>query len=313
MDVSVIVVNWNTRDLLIECLESLIPEIKPFKAEIIVVDNASTDGSPAAIEKLFPQIKLIRNTTNLGFAKANNSGLDISTGKYICLINSDVKLLRDCIENMYKYMEDHQSIGILGPKILNPDFTIQPTCKEYPSLWNNFCSAVFFHKLFPSSKLFSGELVHYFKYDSPRKCDIIVGTFWMVRKKALDTVGCLDENFFFYGEDVDWCKRFWSAGWEVVFFPGASAVHHSAASSAAAPIKYYIEQRRAKITYWEKHNGIISVLGIKLIVLLYQVTRIMSGSLLYIMLPSKRSSLSHKIKKSFECMLWMLNISNKYN
>jgi GT2 family glycosyltransferase len=245
IDISVVVVSWNAKDYLMDCLRSLLFPKTSQTMEIIVVDNASTDGSPEAVIEQFPEVILIRNEKNLGFAKANNIGISRSTGKYVCLINSDVIILSDCIVKLYYFMETTPSIGMLGPKILNSDRSLQSSCRRFPSLWNNFCPAIGLDRLFPASKFFCGEHMFYFRHDKMQKVEVLVGCFLMIRRKALEQVGYLDEQFFMYAEDIDLCKRFWDAGWEVAFSPHAEAIHYRGASSANAPIRFSVEQEKS--------------------------------------------------------------------
>ena len=148
IDISIVIVSWNDSQQLQVCLESLQECTGSRTVEILVVDNASTDGSPEMVETLFPHVKLIRNHQNLGFAKGNNMGVTESKGRYICLINSDVKVLEGCLDSLADYMDEDAEIGILGPKILNRDLTHQSSCREFPTVWNNFCAAAGLARLF---------------------------------------------------------------------------------------------------------------------------------------------------------------------
>ena len=151
-DVSIIIVNWNTKDLLLSCVSSLKSNTHKTTMEIIVVDNASLDGSQDALRRKFPFVRLIQNPENLGFAKANNIGIQKSTGEYICLVNSDVEVKNACIDNMVAYMNRHSEIGIIGPKIYYPDGKVQFSRKRFPSLWNNFCGTFGLNRPFPRFK-----------------------------------------------------------------------------------------------------------------------------------------------------------------
>ena len=311
VDASIIIVNWNTKDLLLNCLKSIKNREAKYEMEIIVVDNASTDGSPEAVKYQFPNVKLIVNNRNLGFAKGNNIGIEASLGRYVCLANSDIVIKEGCIEGMLRYMDAHTSIGILGPKLLNPDLTLQPSCKKFPTLWNNFCLAVGLTKIFLRSKLFCGEHMWFFPHDTVIRVEALVGAFLVVRREAIKQVGLLDENFFMYGEEIDWCKRFWNAGWEVVFYPEAEVVHYGRASSSREPVRFFKESYRSKLKYWKKHRSRVAQIGFVLITLLRQAIRIMSGVFLYIMKPSARTKVMTKIKGSFDVIVLVLPSSIK--
>ncbi|MCX5811616.1 MAG: glycosyltransferase family 2 protein [Proteobacteria bacterium] len=307
INLSIIIVSWNTKDLLLQCLRSVISEISVFRSEIIVVDNASTDGSAAMVEQIFPEVTLIKNTSNLGFAKANNIGIQRSRGKYICLINSDIIVERFCIVNLYNYVEQYPQIAIVAPKILNPDSTLQPSCKQFPTLWNCTCRALAFDTLFPGTSLFSGQLMTFWAHNQIRRVDSLSGCFMMVRREAIDQAGLLDDSFFMYAEDKDWCKRFWGAGWQVVFYPGSTAIHFGGASSSIAPAEFAIEEWRANLQYWRKHYNTLQQAGFYLIIILHELVRTVIGLAVYLVKPSKRDVMLNKIKSSAACLHWMIS------
>jgi len=312
MDLSIIIVSWNAREYLLKCLESVILETANHLTEIVVVDNASTDGSTEMVKECFPDVKLICNDANYGFAKANNIGIKQSNGRYLCLINSDVIVHRGCIDLMIAYMDQHSEIGMLGPKILTPGGSIQRSCMGFPSFWNSFCRALALDAIFPSSRIFGGQLMTFWSHDTIRSVDVINGCFWMIRRKALERIGLLDEIFFIYGEDIDWCKRFWNMNWNIVFFPEAEAVHYGGASSANAPIRFYIEMHRANLQFWEKHHSRLAKLSYLLTVWIHHIVRITGQIVLYITKPSKRSEANFKIKRSMACIRWLLHIYNPH-
>ena len=307
-DVSVIIVNWNTKQYLINCLHSVINITGGYLQDLVVVDNSSTDGSAEAVENQFPQVKLIRNKENLGFAKANNIGIRASTGLYLCLINSDVIVQDGCIEKLINFMDHHPETGLCGPRILNPDLTLQVSCRHFPSIWNNICQALGLNKLFPKSAFFSEPFMKYWAHDEIKNVDVLSGCFWMIRREASDEVGLLDEDFFIYGEDIDWCKRFHKAGWDVVFYPDAEVIHIGGASSANAPIKFYLEMQKADLQYWRKHHGRSGQVMYGMIIILRQVLRIIHGIFQYILHKSQRKTNSFKLKRSLACIRWILHI-----
>jgi GT2 family glycosyltransferase len=307
VDVSVIIVSWNTKKLLLECLQSVMRATDRFQRETIVVDNASTDGSPEAVEIHFPSAKVIHNETNLGFAKANNIGIKHSKGRYVCLINSDIILHTDCVGLMHAYMEQNPGVGVLGPKVHNTDGTLQYTCSGFPTIWNSLSRALALDALFPKSKLFGGQLMTFWSHDTVRAVDVLSGMFLMVRRESLNEVGLLDENFFMYAEDRDWCMRFRKKGWKVVYFPEASAVHHGGASAARAPIKFFLELQRANLRYWKKHHTPFQQMSFHVITFLHQVVRIIMNSVLYAFIPKGRQESKFKIKRSIACIQWLMH------
>jgi len=304
VDVSVVIVNWNAKKYLVDCLDSL-----DKGQEVIVVDNGSADGSPETVEKEYPHVKLIRNNENLGFAKANNIGIRASTGRYICLINSDVIVQVGCIEKLIKFMDKNLSVGLAGPKIFNPDRSLQVSCRHFPSIWNNLCQVLGFNKVFPKSELFAEPMMKYWPHDTQRKVDVLSGCFWMVRREALGQMGLLDENFFFYGEDIDWCRRFNKAGWDVMFYPGAEAIHFGGASSSNAPIRFNLEMQKADLQYWRKHHGKSGRLIYWLIIMLRQLVRMPVFAFMYIFRAKNRKISRFKLKRAFACICFLFGFN----
>jgi GT2 family glycosyltransferase len=310
--ISVIIVSWNAKKYLEECLQSIAVSFEAYDAEIIVVDNASTDGSSELIMHNFPNVRLICNTENLGFAKANNIGINHSQGDYLFLINSDVVVYPNCISLMVDYMEKHTETGLLGPRIIGIDGNVQRSCMGYPSLWNIFCRAVFLDSIFPRIKLFNGFMLNHWAHDSIKEVDVINGCFWLVRRKAVKQIGLLDEEFFIYAEDMDWCKRFNSAGWKVVYFPLAISLHYGGASSSNAPVRFYVEMQIANLQYWYKHHDGVSCFAYIWIILLHQSLRVFGNYIYYLLVPSKRDVSKYKTKRSIATIITVIRNSNYY-
>lgn len=306
MDISVIIVNWNTRDLLLECIRSLASQKGTFQMEVIVVDNGSTDGSQEAVRAAFPDIHVIENKANLGFGKANNNGITKSRGRYVCLVNSDVRVMGNCIHGLITYMDTNPDIGISGPKILNPNLTIQDSCRTFPSLWNNLSPALGLDKIFRNSPFFSGEHMFHFKHDVVLPVDYLAGCVLMVRRKALDEVGLLDERFFIYQEEVDWCKRFQQHGWKISFFPEVAVVHYHGVSSSKDPKRFALERQKALLQYWKKHHGSLSVMAMRLIIFLNHALRIIFRATFYCVHWSQRDRIVQKLRMDIACISALL-------
>lgn len=262
VDVSVIIINWNTRQLLEDCLASLAGSCVAHSLETIVVDNNSTDGSQEMVRQKFPQVKLICNDANVGFAHGNNQGIKASAGRYVSLVNSDVKVLPGCHDKLVDYMDANEKIGIVGPRILNGDLTLQSSCRRLPSLWNNVCDAFAFRRFFPNSAFFAGEHMLYFKHDRIIFPEVLVGCFLFARATAVQEFGLLDEQFFMYGEDINWCLRCWQSGWKIAFYPEAEAIHYRGGSSNADPIRFAVAQQRARQQLWKKHFSGFACFGL---------------------------------------------------
>jgi GT2 family glycosyltransferase len=267
LDISVVIVGWNAKSYLELCLESLVSAPPLRNMEVLVVDNASSDGTAEMIETKFPWVKLLKSPINLGFSRGNNVAIRQCQGRYIALVNPDVIVLPGCLDALADFLDEHPKVGDVGPRVLNPDMTLQSSCRRFPTLWNNFCSATGLATWFKRSRILAGEHMFYFSHDRTMTVDIIVGCFSMIRREAFDAVGLLDDNLFMYGDDVDWCRRCWRAGWQVVFYPGAQAIHDRCKITAPYPVRFALAQQRSVLYYWSKHHGFWGVLGIRMIML----------------------------------------------
>lgn len=304
---SIIVVTWNAKQFVQQCLDSIVVAAKYHQSmEIIVVDNNSTDGTPQLIAKQYPAVTLVRNTDNLGFAKATNIGVKEARGEYVCMINSDVVVPEGCLDQMLVYMHEHPTVGLLGPKMIGPDGTAQRSTMRFPTIWNTFCRALAIDAIPGGSKLFGGILMRDFPHDKTMDVEVLNGWFWMGRRIAIDQVGLLDERFFIYGEDIDWCHRFHLAEWGVVFFADVSAIHYGGASSSSAPTRFYVEMQRANLQYWEKHSSWLSVKCFVVNAWLYHIVRIIGHSIIYMFSSMKRAESECKIKNSRASLQWLV-------
>jgi GT2 family glycosyltransferase len=302
MDISIVIVSWNSKRYLEECLQSLVAAPSSRSTEIIVVDNASIDGSADMVEAKFPHVKLIRSSENLGFAKANNVGIRESHGSYIGLVNPDVKVLPGCLDALADYLDQDPTVGNVGPRILNSDGTLQSSCRRFPTLWSNLCSAAGLAKALQSYRLFSGEHMLFFPHDRILAVDVLVGCFWMLRGDALKDIGLLDESFFMYGEDVDWCRRCWRAGWKVVFFPGAEAIHYRGTSSSNQPVWSAVAQQQSVLHYWSKHHSLFGSLGIRSILFCRHVFRYLFGVASRFLGSSRTGGAGDRVQVSSACL-----------
>jgi GT2 family glycosyltransferase len=273
MDISVVIVAWNAKHYLELCLESLVAAPPRRSMEIIVVDNASSDGTAEMVEARFHHVKLIRSSENLGFAKGNNLAIRQCQGRYIALVNPDVIVFSGCVDALADFLDQNPKVGNVGPHVLNPDMTLQSTCRRFPTLWNNFCSATGLAAKFMNSRLFAGEHMFYFAHDRVLPVDVLVGCFSMIRHETFNQVGLLDEDLFMYGDDVDWCRRCWKAGWQVVFFPGAKAIHDRGKTTAPYPVRFAVAQQKSVLHYWRKHHGSWGSMGIRSIIFVHHLVR----------------------------------------
>ena len=304
--VSAVIVSWNTRKLTLECVASLESTRPGLATEIIVVDNASADDTVPELRQRYPQVQVIANDRNLGFAKANNLGLNRSTGKYVALINSDVVVPQGSLEKIVAYLDQHPDIGMLGPKMILRDGTIGRSVYKFPTVWSWFCNAFGLSTAFRGSDTFGNFERTNFDYAKTQDVDVLTGWFWVVRSSALEKVGVLDDRFFMYGEDLDWPKRFHKAGWRVTYYSEAEAIHYCGASSDRAPALFYVEMNRANLQYFRKHHSAIAVAGFWLAMCLQQTLRIIGYGLLYALYRPSSSTPAHKVKRSVACLRMLL-------
>lgn len=246
-DVSVLVVNHNGGELLLKSLASLYGQAGEVCWEAILVDNASADGSVAAVQALFPAVRVMACAENLGFAKANNLALGLSRGRYVLLLNPDVILEAGALAAVVRFMDADPEVGICGPKIVLPDGRLDAPCRRsFKTPATYFYKALGLGRLFPRSRRFARYYLSYLDEDQSTEVDAVIGAFLMVRRETIEQIGPLDERFFMYCEDEDWCFRAKRAGWKVVYYPEAVVTHHKGSST---------RKRQARMVY-ERHKAI---------------------------------------------------------
>ena len=269
MDVSVIIVNWNVRDLLRRCLLSLgkRQETLALSTEVIVVDCASTDGSADMLRQEFPGVRLIASQENLGYARGNNLGIAQASGRYLLILNPDAELVGGALADMARYLDEHPQVGALGPALRYPDGTLQSSRRRFPTLATAFWESTLLHQWFPNNRI--ARLYHMADRpaDAPQPVDWLVGAALMTRRETWQQVGPLDEGFFMYFEELDWCRRCRAAGWEIHYLPDAEVVHHEGKSSQQVITARLLRFQRSKIRYFFKYHGAGWALVIRLFLL----------------------------------------------
>lgn len=254
MDLSILIVSYNTCRLTLDCLQSVYDSRTVYTYEVIVVDNASSDDSVEAIERDYPQVTLVKNSTNTGFAKANNQAMAIAKGRYVLLLNSDTIVQPDTFQTMISYMDEHPDLGATGCKVILPDGSLDKACRRgFPTPTASFYYAFGFSKLFPDNPRFNQYQLGYLDPNDTYPVDCLVGAFMLVRQETIAQIGGLDETFFMYGEDIDWCYRIKQAGWGIQYYPGTYIVHYKGASSRRKPFKIIYEFHRAMWVFHRKH------------------------------------------------------------
>ncbi|MNW42495.1 N-acetylglucosaminyl-diphospho-decaprenol L-rhamnosyltransferase [compost metagenome] len=254
MDVSILILNYNTQRLTLDCLASVYASQTRFSYEVIVIDNHSSDGSVDAIRAQFPAVTLIANEENTGFAKANNQGMDVASGRYILLLNSDTLMQLDTLETMVDLMDSRPELGAAGCKVILPDGSLDKACKRgFPTPSASFYYAFGFSKRYPDNPKYNQYQLGHLDPDEEYPVDVLVGAFMLVRRETIDQIGGLDETFFMYGEDIDWCYRIKQAGWGIYYYPRTYIVHIKGGSARRRPPKIIYEFHRAMWVFHRKH------------------------------------------------------------
>jgi GT2 family glycosyltransferase len=254
LDLSIIIVNWNTRDLLRDCLRSVYESEGDFAFEVIVVDNCSNDGSAEMVRKEFPEVHLIESDTNAGYACANNLGLRRLQARYYLLLNPDTVLPLHALEQMVAFMDAQPEAGMAGPKLVMADGSLDLACRRsFPTPENSFYKLFGLSRLFPNSERFGQYNLTYLDPDEMAEVDSVVGAFLMVRREVVEQVGVLDEEYFMYAEDLDWALRAKQAGWKVYYYPEVTVLHYKRQASEQNRRRAQFEFWRAMYIFYNKH------------------------------------------------------------
>jgi N-acetylglucosaminyl-diphospho-decaprenol L-rhamnosyltransferase len=255
MDLSVIIVQYKTRELLLECLAALVPDLASLQSEIVVVDNCPADGAPQALAAHFPAVRVIANAENVGYGRAANQGIRATRGEFVLVMNPDCDPEPGAARTLVDYLRAHPRVAIAGPTLLGPDGAIEHSARAFPDqyafLFNRYSLLT---RLFPNNRFSRRYLLSDWDHRSEREVDWLTGAFLMVRRAAIDQVGGFDEAFFMFNEDVDWCRRMKLAGWANVYVPQARVVHHVGASKKRVAPRVIVERHRGMIHYFHKHH-----------------------------------------------------------
>jgi GT2 family glycosyltransferase len=255
LDLSLCIVTHKSKDLLRSCLESIRDHTRAVQCEIIVVDNDSQDGTVEMLREQFPASRLIVNDYNAGFSKPNNQALAISRGKYALLLNPDTIVLPNALDVLVEFADAHPDAGIVGPKIVNRDGTMQKQCRRsFATPWDLICYFSGLSRLFPKSRLFARYLVTYREENEIHPVDAVSGACMLIRREVMDQIGLLDEQFFAYQEDTDYCFRAHQAGWQVYYYPRAQIMHYaSLGGSRFRPFRSIYEWHKSYWLYYRKN------------------------------------------------------------
>ena len=249
--ISIIIVSWNTARLLENCLASILANAPTSPFDIWVVDNASTDDSHRMVREKFPQVHLVENRENVGFARANNQAIQRCAGKYVLLLNPDTLVASGALQALVEFLDKQPEAGAVGARILNPDGSLQISSHPRPTLsrelWRLFhLDSISPYAAYPLTK---------WEANQPQEVDVLMGACLLLRKEVLDKVGFLDEDYFMYSEEVDLCYRIQHAGWRLYWIPQAQVVHFGGQSTQQAPTEMFLNLYRSKVIYFRKHYG----------------------------------------------------------
>ncbi len=228
--------------------------------KVIVVDNASADGSVETVAREFPRVHLIANTENRGFAAANNQGLRNAEGRYVLLLNPDTIILDGAVDKAAAFADQNPDAAVIGCQVLENESTIQRTCFAFPSLSSLILTGSGLDRIFPRSRIFGKHNMGWWNRDTQREVDVVSGMFFLVRREAIRQVGLMDEDYFVYAEETDWCWRFRQAGWRCLFFPAAKIIHLDGGSKSTSQVsvKMYVQLQKSLLIFFRKRLGRLS-------------------------------------------------------
>lgn len=314
MDVSVCIVNWNTRELLRRCLQSIRERTSGVQVEVIVVDNASVDGSAEMVTVLFPKVKLVASTENLGFARGSNLAAASASGDYVLYLNPDTELVTNAILGMWTFLRHHQSHGAVGCRLLNIDGSIQLTCaSSFPTPRNELSSLLFLDRLFPNSKLFSSRELNHWDHADSRDVECLSGACMMMPRSLARKLAGFDESLFMYGEDLDLCCRVRRQGLQLHYLAGEVIYHYEGAASRKKGRSFApLFQRAANYYFLQKNFGQAAALAYRGAVSIGSSARILVACLL---LPwwllrrgEKGAAFAAFLAKHTDLFLWSIGI-----
>lgn len=295
IDLSIVIISYNTLEMTRECLTSVAQHCSGIEVQTIVVDNNSQDGSISMIKTEFPEVILIENSENRGFAAANNQGFDYCQGRYILLLNSDTVVQDNVLRASVKYLDAHPQAGAMGCQVLNTDYTIQRTCSGYPSLSRLLVMTLGLDKI-PWLSFLDTYLMRAWGREDEREVEVISGCYLMIRREVLDGVGPLDERFFFFGEETDWCRRIKKPGWLLLFAPVGAIVHHGGGSVKKLNYKRDVMLTAATVRLHRKHGGLAAATAAYLILLLFNLSRGVAWAAATTVKPSATARAKHFIQ-----------------
>jgi GT2 family glycosyltransferase len=293
VDLSIIIVNWNTRDLLSRCLKTVCSNLGKLDAEILVIDNASSDGSIEMVKQEFPQVRLIQNEENVGFARANNAGINESRGRYYLLLNTDTFVHPGALTTLVRFMDENKDAGAGGCRLYYDDGSLQRSCTSFPTILTELWQALWLDRLFPESRIFGKYWMTYWDYNDAREVDSVIGACMILRREAINEVGLLDDSYFMYSEEVDLCYRLKQSGWKVRFTPKATATHiWGGTSKRIQEEKTFLRLYQSRMLFFRKHYGRAVALLFKSVLTVGSLMRVIGG-VVFFLFRKNRSTLKN--------------------
>lgn len=317
IDVSICIVNWNTKELLKKCIGSIKDRTEGLTYEIVIVDNNSQDDSTQMVRQSFPECSIVESKKNLGFAKGNNEAVTKATGKYILYLNPDTELITNAIFGMFLFLERNADFGAVGCKLVTSDGQIQFTCaRTFPTPFNQFALLSMLNRLFPQSRCFSTVEMNYWNHADSREIDCLSGACIMARKHIIDTLNGFDEKYFMYAEDVDLCYRIKKESWKIYYLAEERIFHHEGASSKKRTARHFatVMQRASNYYFLNKHFGYVKALEYRIAVGVGSIIRLF---MLILLVPLLSRSKSEKLSpgifgKYFNLFLWAIGLRKAY-
>ena len=253
MDLSIIIVNWNTRSHLAACLDSIERHPPEGKFEVVVVDNDSSDDSAQMVRECFPEVTLIEQVKNVGYAEGNNRGIRASTGRLILLLNPDTEVKVGALDALIKFADEHPDAAAVGCRLVGSDGKVQRSCRSFPDPVGVLFEYTRLSYLFPKNRLFGRYRMTYFRYNQASEVDQPMGSCLLMSRKAIEEVGLFDQEFPIFFNEVDWCFRAKAKGWKIFFTPTAEVVHHGGASTSQIRAEMVTESHRSMRKFYDKH------------------------------------------------------------
>lgn len=300
-DLTISIVNASNKELLRDCLESIYKNTKKISFEVYVIDNALVDGSVEMVKNNFPNVNLIINKEPKGFNENHNQVLRIFNSRYFLLLNEDTLILENALDRMVEFMDNDKKIGALGCKLLNPDGSLQLSCRTFPNLKTSFFQFTYLYKIFKKSKIFGSYLMSYWNHNNIREVDQVMGACLMLRKETIEQVGLLDEQFFVFFDEVDYCFRIKKSGWKIVFYPDAKIIHYVSQSFKKwEESKVFYQYHLSMYKFFKKHYGKKKLFFLKFLVIFGLLLRTIGWLFIYLFSPNNRKRAKDLIKGYYE-------------